>query len=278
MNDNGSGAVALLETAINLAEFPTTNAVRFIWFTGKEQGLYGSKKYLESLTAEDKGRIALFLNFEMLASPNFVFGVFDGDGSASNISGTPGSGPIKKLFQEYFRQKIRHNITSILIPLDSSFDYAPFADEGIAIGGLFAGGRGIKTPAEAIRFGDAGEPYDPNNHRDTDMVHNMDFWAFYDNTKAAAHAIATYALSIDSLSLGWRGWRMQERSTWKSKKLRKEKEEEEGKKGKAAQETGQCSDPNQSNQDCANSKRLDRSRRIISSEDRHKNKFWEVMR
>ena len=83
INDNGSGAAAVLETAVQLGSSPQVqNAVRFAFWGGEEEGLKGSTEYVESLDVEALKDIALYLNFDMLASPNPGYFTYDGDQSA----------------------------------------------------------------------------------------------------------------------------------------------------------------------------------------------------
>lgn len=65
-------------------------------------GLVGSTAYVRSLSPEELAKITLYLNFDMLASPNFIYAIYDGDGSAFNISGPPGSAAAEKLFEDFF--------------------------------------------------------------------------------------------------------------------------------------------------------------------------------
>jgi Zn-dependent M28 family amino/carboxypeptidase len=71
INDNGSGSAALLETAIQMAKVKPANTVRFAWWGAEESGLLGSEHYVEGLTDEQADAIALYLNFDMVASPNY---------------------------------------------------------------------------------------------------------------------------------------------------------------------------------------------------------------
>jgi Zn-dependent M28 family amino/carboxypeptidase len=82
INDNGSGSIGILEVAIQLAKFTINNAVRFSWWAAEEEGLLGSAAYVASLSQEELDKIRLYLNFDMIASPNFKYGIYDGDGSA----------------------------------------------------------------------------------------------------------------------------------------------------------------------------------------------------
>ncbi|KAL2073907.1 hypothetical protein VTL71DRAFT_11233 [Oculimacula yallundae] len=214
INDNGSGTIALLEIAQQLTKFSTKNAIRFGWWSAEEVGLVGSTKYVESLSAEELDKITLYLNFDMLASPNYVYAIYDGDGSAFNISGPPGSGPAEKLFEDYFSKDA--GLNHVPTAFNSRSDYAAFAAAGVPVGGLFTGAEVLKTPAEALLFGgQAGVAYDVNYHAAGDNVANCNVGAWIQNTKAIAHAVATYGQSFESLGLGKREERVQKRSEWK---------------------------------------------------------------
>lgn len=62
----------------------------------------GSTHYVESLSQKEVEKIRMNLNFDMLASPNYIYMIFDGDGDAFGLTGPSGSSQIEKLFQEYF--------------------------------------------------------------------------------------------------------------------------------------------------------------------------------
>ena len=57
-----------------------TNKVRFAWWGAEESGLVGSTFYVANLTAAEREAIALYLNFDMIGSPNYVRFVYDGSG------------------------------------------------------------------------------------------------------------------------------------------------------------------------------------------------------
>lgn len=204
INDNGSGTIALLEIAQQLSNYTINNAVRFGFWSAEEVGLVGSTEYVASLSTEEIDKIALYLNFDMLASPNYVYAIYDGDGSAFNVSGPPGSAAAEKLFEDYFNTQA--NVSHVATEFDSRSDYAAFAEAGIAVGGLFTGAEGIKTEQEAALFGGtAGVAYDVNYHGAGDNATNVNLEAWTVNTKAIAHAVATYARSFESLGIGKRG-------------------------------------------------------------------------
>jgi len=65
-NDNGSGLVSILETARLLQNIPTEYSIKFINFSGEEDGLYGSKHYVSAIVngTTPKMDIRLVLNLD----------------------------------------------------------------------------------------------------------------------------------------------------------------------------------------------------------------------
>lgn len=63
-NDNASGLSVLLELARVLRDLPSDTEIRFVAFDAEEDGLFGSKEYVERLT--DTQNIIGMLNFDML--------------------------------------------------------------------------------------------------------------------------------------------------------------------------------------------------------------------
>lgn len=76
MVDNGSGSSSLLEIALVLAKdnYRLKNKIVFGWWGAEEIGLLGSRHYVRELVKdqEAKDKIAMNMNFDMLASPNYV--------------------------------------------------------------------------------------------------------------------------------------------------------------------------------------------------------------
>ena len=81
--------------------------MRFAWWAGEEQGLVGSADYVGRATRRPSvRRIASYLNFDMIASPNFIYGVYDaGRVHFPAPAGVPipdGSIALEDLFEIYF--------------------------------------------------------------------------------------------------------------------------------------------------------------------------------
>ncbi|MGG8409883.1 M28 family metallopeptidase [Streptomyces sp. 12297] len=205
INDNGSGSAGLLEVALKLADQTRktgkqpANKVRFAWWSGEELGLLGSEHYVASLSDRQKKNIALYLNFDMIASPNPAQFVYDGDDSdkTGEGAGPAGSAQIESLINGFLDKKRKpHEGTDF----DGRSDYGPFIASGIPAGGTFTGAEGIKTPEQAARYGGtAGAPYDPNYHGAGDDLKNLDLKVFDTNVDVIAHAVGTYAQDLRSL-------------------------------------------------------------------------------
>lgn len=65
-NDNGSGLVSILETARLLRNIPTEYSIKFINFSGEEDGLFGSKHYVSAIVngTTPKMNIRLVINID----------------------------------------------------------------------------------------------------------------------------------------------------------------------------------------------------------------------
>ncbi len=193
INDNGSGSAMILEIAEEMAalEIEPTNTVRFIWFGAEEAGLLGSEYYVSQLTKAERKDIAVMLNFDMVASPNYVRFVYDGD------AGPAGSGNVEDVFLDYF--------ASVGLPVeptafDGRSDYGPFIERGIPAGGLFTGAEEIKTAGEEEVYGGmAGIAYDPCYHQACDTIENINEEVLEQMADAASHAILTFAMTTSAV-------------------------------------------------------------------------------
>lgn len=203
MNDNASGSAGILDVAIRIMKVldgsaKNYNKLRFAWWSAEEVGLIGSSRYVDALTADQKSNIALYLNFDMIASPNYMLGVFDGDGSSFNQAGPKGSDAIERLFEMHFGLT---GDMSVAVEMSGRSDYAPFAEVGIPVGGLFTGAEGTKSVKEASLFGGtAGEAYDACYHKECDDLENINKDALASNTDAIAFAALTYAYSTSEVN------------------------------------------------------------------------------
>ncbi|KAF8249186.1 Zn-dependent exopeptidase [Wilcoxina mikolae CBS 423.85] len=198
LNDNGSGSMGLLEIALQLPKWSVKNAVSFGFWTAQEYGMVGSDHFLATRTTKQLDAIALYLDFNMIASQNYGFFVQDGAQTQFKNSAVPaGSDLIQKVFTDYFTSV---NLKSAPTPFDDFSDYATFMNAQIPVGGLFSGADGKKTATEVKMWGgQAGAPYDPNYDTAKDNKANLNINPWIQNVKAAAHAIATYAVDLGGI-------------------------------------------------------------------------------
>ena len=78
-----------------MAKIKTPNKVRFAWWGAEEDGIVGSAFYVTSLTPEQLAGLEMYLDFDMVGSPNFGLFIYDGDGSGFGLEGPPGSDDIR---------------------------------------------------------------------------------------------------------------------------------------------------------------------------------------
>ena len=202
MSDNASGAAALLETALMMAKVKPQNTMRFAWWGAEEDGLLGSNAYVAGLSQAEKDRIALYMNYDMVGSPNYIFMVYDADQSTFPApQGVPipaGSAAIEDVYESYY--------TSIGEPYDDTqfsgrSDYQAFILNGIPSGGLFTGAEQVKTvQQQSIWGGTAGAQFDPCYHSACDTFPNQSLRALEVNSDLIAFAQLTFAFSTESVN------------------------------------------------------------------------------
>lgn len=200
INDNGSGVAAVLETAARLGSSPQVhNAVRFGFWGAEELGLIGSRNYVESLDLTALKNLALYLNFDMLASPNPGYFTYDGDQSLPmDARGQPvvpeGSAGIERTLVAYLKSAGK---TAQDTSFDGRSDYDGFTLAGIPSGGLFSGAEAKMSADQAKLWGGtADQPFDPNYHQKTDTLDHIDRTALGIHGRGVAYAIGLYAQDI----------------------------------------------------------------------------------
>lgn len=207
INDNGSGSAGILEVAEAFAKTKPTNAIRFAWWGAEELGLLGAEFYVADLEAnapESLEAIGLYLNFDMIASPNFARMVYDGDDSDGQGAGPgpEGSAQIEELFTGFFSTV---GLNSKATDFSGRSDYGPFIAVGIPSGGLFTGAEELASELDNQLFGsEVGVAFDPNYHEAGDTIDNLDLTVFEQNIDAIAHAVISYGYSTESVN-GVRG-------------------------------------------------------------------------
>ncbi|CAF3418978.1 unnamed protein product [Rotaria socialis] len=195
----GSGTAANLALAVALAHlFQTINyskysyRIRFCWWGAEELGLLGSTYHItqaqnSTIAGERISDYLINLNFDMLRSPNYICGIYDGSTIDNNW---------------FIRQKLPWNYT----PFNGLSDFAPFLTAGIAAGGLFSGADDYKMQAQRDRFdtspgqglgGTADASQHPYYHKACDTIRNINIIAYEKMVQEAAFVIESLARQTD---------------------------------------------------------------------------------
>ena len=206
IEDNGTGSASILTVALAMAnpKYTPQNSLRFAWWGAEEAGLIGSEKYIFDpefgISDEDYAALAAYLNFDMVGSPNFVYGVYDADESSfpAPVPVPEGSAELEDLFEAYYSLND--------VPYDDSefsgrSDYDAFISVGIPASGLFTGAEEIKTERQQeIWGGIAGEQFDQCYHEPCDTIDNVSREAIEVNVDAIAYAMYNLAASTEAVN------------------------------------------------------------------------------
>ena len=213
----GSGTAANLELALALARLFQTSTyakykyrVRFCWWGAEEVGLLGSDYHVteaksSTVVGERLNDYLINLNYDMLGSPNYMFGIYDGQTAPPGTPPTAlvGSNKITALFQNWFDQQ---GLPRTSTNFDGRSDYGPFLAEGIVAGGLFSGADGTKSQNERNYYdqmlgqglgGIAGVIHDPCYHQECDSIENINVFAYEKMVQAAAYVLEYLARQDD---------------------------------------------------------------------------------
>lgn len=182
VNDNGSGTSIILEAARILKDVPTEYSIKFIHFSGEEQGLRGSRHYANTVAYQGTNRILdikLVFNLDQVGGKmgnnnDTIYCDEDMGGNANNT--TAGAAATQELV----------TLTGLYSPLLADIDeaedtdYMPFEAKGEVITGYF----------EKIR---SNYP-----HTSNDTFANTDPVYIYNVGKASVGALQHFAVASTS--------------------------------------------------------------------------------
>lgn len=137
-DDNGSGTVGLLELARVLKGVETTQTIRFVAFSGEEQGLVGSTAFAKQARA-DGMPISLMINMDMIGHPmdqaaQEVYVESDnGNRSRGNDEGS------RKVAETMTRAAATFTKLKTKSGPIYGTDYMPFEAQGYVVVGVFDG-------------------------------------------------------------------------------------------------------------------------------------------
>jgi Zn-dependent M28 family amino/carboxypeptidase len=188
INDNGSGSAAVLETALQLP-LQARRGLRFAFWGAEEIGLVGSHYHVGALSEDARRRITLYINLDMVGSPNFVRFVQRSSASSE--------------LAEVARRELLADFNERDLPVSErsggnyGTDDASFFEKGIATVGLYTGADRPKSEADARLFGGtAGHANDPCYHQACDTVDNINRDVLAQNARALMRAVSAVAAAI----------------------------------------------------------------------------------
>lgn len=123
--DNATGSANLLYLYRYFLRHPPRRTLRFIWCGSEEQGLCGSKAYIEQNAELVEKEIRMCFNFDMCGT---ILG--------GNTTVVTGSSDLKTYVEQFCRE---YGWSTELLSRVHSSDSAPFADKGIPCIGLSQG-------------------------------------------------------------------------------------------------------------------------------------------
>ena len=190
----------LLETAEQMHELGISprNKVRFIFFSGEEQGLLGSDYYVSQLTKKQVQDISVMLDYDMLASGNYARFIYDGNGDEQGFAGPNGSGVIEQVFKDFWDSQ---GLAYETIPFDGRSDYDAFTIGESRPAASSPGPRSSRQPSRSrSTAAPRVSPFDPCYHQLCDTLANINEQGLLEHKDAAVHAILTFAQTTSSVN------------------------------------------------------------------------------
>lgn len=184
-NDNGSGVSVILELARLLKNVPTEYSIKFVNFSGEEQGLLGSQHYVNNVVnaTSPKMSIRLVLNIDEVGG---IKGQTNDTITCERDENTSPSS--NNSASNTFTQQLINCVT-LYSPLKTNLsyayasDYMPFQANGEIITGLF-------------EYNET-----PYAHTVNDKYSNLDPLYIYNIAKATTGAVQHFAIASQMLSL-----------------------------------------------------------------------------
>ena len=176
-NDNGSGTNVLLETARLLQNIPTEYSVKFIHFSGEEDGLRGSLHYVANVVNPSSLDIKLVFNIDQVGG---VAGQTNNTITCErDTSNTPTTNNAQSntITNELITCVGLYSNLSTLLASAYASDYMPFEDNGEIITGFYETNESTVT------------------HTANDLLVNMDPVYAYNVTKAAVGAMLHFTIA-----------------------------------------------------------------------------------
>ena len=180
-NDNGSGTVSILEVARLLQNINTEYSIKFIHFSGEEDGLVGSQHFVSTVVNATNPKMDIKLVFNI----DEVGGRADMTNDTITCERDTGSPTTNNAASNVITNELI-TCTQLYSPLNTHLsyayasDYMPFEDNNEVITGFFEKNQ------------------TPHRHTSTDLLVNMDPVYVYNIAKAATGAMLHFTVASTS--------------------------------------------------------------------------------
>jgi Zn-dependent M28 family amino/carboxypeptidase len=174
-NDNGSGTVLIMELARLLADVPTEYSIKFIHFSGEEEGLIGSNYYVDNTVIPQNLDIKLVFNLDEVGGVNGMVNnsiVCERDQNSTPTTNNAASSIATNQLATCI--ELYSNLNTEISYAYAS-DYMPFEDNNEIITGLYESNE------------------TPYAHGPNDVLANMDPTYLYEVTKGSLGAALFFA-------------------------------------------------------------------------------------
>lgn len=181
-NDNGSGIATILEVARLLQNIPTEYSIKFINFSGEEDGLVGSQHYVNAVVNATNPKLDIKLVFN-LDEVGGVAGMTNNTITCERDTGTPttNNAASNTITNELITCVGLYSPLNTYLSYAYASDYMPFEDNNEVITGFF------ETNETS------------HKHSATDLLINMDPVYNYNVAKAATGAMMHFAVAATTL-------------------------------------------------------------------------------
>jgi Zn-dependent M28 family amino/carboxypeptidase len=183
-DDNASGVAAMLEIARILADVTLQDTVRFVAFSGEEQGLWGSDAYAEQLRAAGVG-VHRLVNLDMVGfpPPGGTVTVEDDRGNvvADNDAASQEFADVLEEMAVIYTNRPVHRAGIY------GSDYLPFEADGVVVIGAFDGEG------------------NPNYHHTSDAPDTLDYGYLADVTRMTLATLVAETLAGEDVAQVHRG-------------------------------------------------------------------------
>lgn len=190
-DDNATGSAALLEAARLLRNVRFNRTIRLIWFTGEEQGLYGSSNYVKDINLS-LSQVVGVVNMDMFGydkNGDFCFELHVGTLAASDAVGQCFASSINAYGLDLSYDYITEGATR-------ASDHRPFWDAGVGAVEVL---ENVNNNPSGVC---PGADINPNYHKVTDTIANMHPVYAFEIAKAGIATTANLAGALETCFSG----------------------------------------------------------------------------